>query len=110
MRLNDSIASAYGARDVLRPPEVIPESLRMVRVDAHRLADPLDAFLGPAEPGQDLALLDDDEVVVGTKLERALLMIERLVEAIEGEVQRREDAMHVRIGFVERRAPCPALS
>ena len=31
-------------------PEMVPEALRMIRVEPHRLPDPLDAFLRPAEP------------------------------------------------------------
>ncbi len=41
-----------------------PEPFGMEGVEAHGLLDPLDALFGPAQPGQDLALLDDDEVVV----------------------------------------------
>ena len=43
---------------------MVPEALGMVGIEAHRLADPLDPVLRPAEPGQKLALLDEDQIVV----------------------------------------------
>ena len=69
-------------RRELRAPEMVPEALGMIRVEPHRLADPFDAFLRPSEPGQQLALLHDDEVAVRIEAERALLMIGRLVEFV----------------------------
>ena len=57
-------ASAYFSGTIAGAAEVAPEALRMIRVEPHRLADPLDPLLGPPEPGQDLALLHDNEVVV----------------------------------------------
>ena len=46
-------------------PEVVPESLRVIWVEAHRPLDPVDAFFGPAKPRQKLALLHDNEIVIG---------------------------------------------
>ena len=52
------------ARNEIGPAEMVPEPLGMIGIEAHCLLDPFDAFLGPSEPRQDLALLHDDEVVV----------------------------------------------
>ena len=56
---------AVPPRDEIGPAEVIPEPLRVVRIEPHRLLDPRGALLGLSEPSQDLALLDDDQIVVG---------------------------------------------
>src|SRR5947209_3619374 len=32
-------------------PEMAPEALRVVRIEAHRLLDPIDALLRPPKPG-----------------------------------------------------------
>ena len=53
------------AGDEIGPPQMVPEALGMMRIEPHRLPDPLDAFLRPADPGQVFAVLDDDEIVVG---------------------------------------------
>src|SRR4051812_37701208 len=37
-------------------PEMAPETLRVVRIKAHRLLDPVDALLRPSQPRQKLAL------------------------------------------------------
>ena len=83
-------------------PEMAPEALRVVRIEAHRLPDPVDAFFRPSEPGQKLALLDHDEIVVGVERERPLLMVGGLVMIVAHQVQRREDAVHVAVIVVER--------
>src|SRR5258706_10828208 len=76
-------------------PEVAPEALRVVRVEAHRLLDPVDALLRPPQPRQELTLLHYDEVVVGVERERPLLMVGRLIMILAIEVQRGEDPVHV---------------
>src|SRR5438477_11561131 len=40
------------ARHEERAAEMVPEPLRVIRVEPHRLLDPGDAFLGAPEPGQ----------------------------------------------------------
>ena len=70
-------------RGVLRPAEMTPEALGMIGVEPHRAADPLDPFLRPAEPCQQLALLHDDEVAVRIEAQRAFLVIGRLVVLVE---------------------------
>ena len=52
-----------------------PEALGMIGIEAHRLLDPVDPLLRLAQPGQYLALLHHDEIVVGIEAERALLVI-----------------------------------
>ena len=79
-----------------------PEALGVVRVEAHRLPDPVDALLRPPQPGQKLALLHHDQVVVGVERERPLLMVRGLVMIVALQVQRGEDAMHVAVVVVER--------
>src|SRR6185312_9081162 len=83
-------------------PEMAPETLRVVRVEPHGLLDPLDPLLRPAEPGQDFAVLDDDQVIIGIEGERPLLMVESLVVVVADDVHRREDAMDIGIVLVER--------
>jgi hypothetical protein len=77
-RLSVAARREAGAR------EVAPEALRMVGIEAHRLPDPLDAVFRLAEPGQDLALLDDDEVVVRIEAQRAPLVVDGLRRACPG--------------------------
>ena len=55
--------------------EMVPESLGVVRVQPHGFPDPLHAVLGPAQPREQLALLNQDEVVVGIEAKRPLLVI-----------------------------------
>lgn len=99
--LNDPIASPY-ARGELGPAEMAPEPLGMVRIETHRPANPLDPLFRAAEPGQNLALLDDDEVTVRIEAQRPLLMIGRLVEFVEIEIDRGEDPVNVGVIVVER--------
>src|SRR5262249_49902330 len=61
------------ARHEMRAAEMVPEPLRMIRVEAHRLLDPRNAFFRAPEPGQHLALLHHDEIVVGVERKGALL-------------------------------------
>lgn len=56
----------------------------MKGIEAHRLPDPLDAFFRLAEPGEDFALLDHDQVVVRIEGQRALLVESSLVEVAPG--------------------------
>src|ERR1700686_4391506 len=69
-------------------PEMVPEAFRMVGVEPHRLFDPVDALLRSSKPGQKLALLHHDKVVVGVKRERPLLMVRGLVMILAVQVQR----------------------
>src|SRR5438067_1731156 len=69
-------------RDEVRPAEMAPEPRRMERIESHRLADPLDAFLRQAEPSEELALLYDDEIVVWIEGQRARLVIGGLVVVV----------------------------
>ena len=89
-------------RRILRAAEMAPEPLRMVGIEPHRLADPLDPFLRPPEPGQHLALLHHDQVAVRIEAQRPLLMVLRLLEVVVVQVQRREDAVDVGVVVVER--------
>ena len=45
--------------------EVIPEASGVVRIEAHRALDPVDPFFRPPQPGQKLALLNHDDIIVG---------------------------------------------
>jgi hypothetical protein len=45
------------------PPERVSDALGVIGIQAHRLPELFDPLVGRAEPGQELALLDDDEVV-----------------------------------------------
>ncbi len=82
--------------------EVIPKTLWVVGVEAHRLSDPVDAFLGPAQPGQKLALLYHHKVVIGIEGQRALLMICGAVVIVAGQIHRGQDAMNIAVVIVER--------
>ena len=74
----------------------------MVGVEAHRLPDPLDPVLGPAEPGEQFALLDQDQVVVRVERQAALLVVGGLVVVAVRQAHRREDAVDVAVVVVER--------
>src|SRR4029079_1102602 len=63
------------ARGEIGASEMVPKSLGMMRIEKHRLLDPLDAFLRVSSPGEYLAVLDDDEVVVRVERQRPLLMV-----------------------------------
>ena len=74
----------------------------MIGVEAHRLLDPFDALVRLTDPGQRLALLHDDEVVVRVERQRPLLVVQRFViVAVYREVYSGENAMHVAVVFVE---------
>src|SRR5882724_12281425 len=63
-RGEEGVMGVIGARDpregfsrvgvffctVASAPEMAPETLRVVRVETHRLLDPVDAFLRPSQP------------------------------------------------------------
>ena len=76
----------------------------MIGVEPHRAANPLDPLFGAAEPGQKLALLDDNEVAVRIEAQRAFLMIGRLVVLVEIELQRGENPVNVCVVVVERQS------
>ena len=90
---------------------MVPEALRVIGIEAHRLPDPLDALFRLPQPGEHLALLDDDQVVVRIEAERAPLVVDRLVVVLLDEVDRRQDAVHVAVVVVEgeRRLSSAAL-
>src|SRR5712692_2826442 len=71
---------AIAARDEKCPAEMAPEARGVVGIEAHRLPDPFYALFGLAEPGQQLALLHHDQVVVGIQAERALLVVDRFFQ------------------------------
>jgi hypothetical protein len=88
-------------RHLVGPAEMTPESLGMKRIEAHGLLDPLDAVLGLAQPGQNLTLLNDDEVVVGIEVQGAPLVITRLVEITAGQVHRGEYPMDIAVVVIQ---------
>src|SRR5262249_43966427 len=81
--------------------EMAPEALRMIGVQAHRFPDQLDALLSSAGPGVQLALLHDDEVVIGIEADGALLMIFCGLVIAAGEVQSRQNSMYIAIVIVQ---------
>ena len=81
--------------------EVVPEALRVIGIEAHRLPDPVDALFRLPEPGEHLALLDDDQVVVRIEAQGPPLVVDRLVVVVLDEVDRRQDAVHVAVVVVE---------
>ena len=94
---------AVAPRDEISAAEMTPEALGMIGVEAHRLLDPFDAFFRLANPGQYLALLHDDEVVVWIERQRSLLVVERLVVVVvHRQVHGGENAVHVAVVLVER--------
>src|ERR1051326_3816418 len=46
----DSLSIAMG--DEISSPEMIPEPLGVIWIEAHRLFNPVDALVGPSKPGQ----------------------------------------------------------
>ena len=74
--------------------EMVPESLGVVRVHPHRLPDPFDAILGSPQPREQLALLNQDEVVVGIEAKRALLVILSLLVLVVRQVHGRENPVN----------------
>src|SRR5262249_42639474 len=84
---------AVATRHEKCPPKMAPKSLRVVRVEAHGLPDPLNAFFWLAQPSVQLALLDDDQVVVGIEDDRTLLMVLSSFVVVAQEVHGRKDAV-----------------
>ena len=75
----------------------------MIWFEAHRLLDPFDAFFRLANPGQHLALLHGNEVIVWIERQCPLLMVERLVVVVvHRQVHGGENAVHVAVVLVER--------
>ena len=87
--------------DEERSAEMAPEAFRMIGVEAHRLPDQLDALLGATGPSVQLALLHDDEIVIGIEADGALLMIFCGLVIAAGEVQSRQNSMYVAIVIVK---------
>ena len=83
------------------PRQVVPEALRVIGIEAHRLPDPLDALFRLPQPGEHLALLDDDQVVVRVEAEGPPLVVDRQVVVLLDEVDCRQDAVHVAVVVVE---------
>src|SRR3954468_10928921 len=96
--------SSFGVflRAVAGPPEVAPEALRVIRIEAHGLLDPVDAFFRPPKPRQKLSLLDDNQVVVGIEGECPFLVVHRPVMFFAIQAYCRQDSMYVAIVVVER--------
>lgn len=93
---------AVAPRDEISPAEMTPEALGMIGVEAHRLLNPFDALFRLANPGQHLALLHNDEVVVWIERQRPVLVVERLVVvAVHRQVHGGENAVHVAVVLVE---------
>jgi len=81
---------------------MVPEPFRVVRVEAHCFPDPLDAFFRSAQPSIQLALLHNDQVIVGIEAECTLLMVFCSLMIAAGQVHGRQDAVHIAILVVER--------
>ena len=93
---------AVASRDEISAAEMTPEALGMIGVEAHRLLDRFDALFRLADPGQQLALLHDDEIVVWIECKRPLLVVERLVVVVvHRQVHGGENAVHVAVVLVE---------
>ena len=82
--------------------EMTPETLWVIRVQPHGALDPLDAFRRASQPGQQLTLLDDDEIAVRVQAQRTFLMVNRLVILMECQLERGQDPVHVGIVIVQR--------
>ena len=89
------------ARHKIGSAKMIPKSLGMIRIEAHRLFNPRNPIFGLSKPSQDLALLHDDKIVVRVKMERPLLVVKSLFVSLAREVARGENAMHIRVIVVE---------
>src|SRR5712692_5046951 len=57
--------------------EVAPEARRMMRVQSHGLANPLNSLLRAPQPGEKLSHLNHDQVVVGVEGQRPILVVPR---------------------------------
>ncbi len=90
------------ARDEPGAAEVVPEARRMEGIELHRLLDPGHALLGLPDPGENLALLDHDQVVVRIQAERPVLVEHRLVVVVAQHMHGREHALHVAVVLVLR--------
>lgn len=88
-------------RHVKTPAQVTTETLGKIRVEAHRFLDPFDALFRLPQPGQDLALLHDDEVVVGIEAERPPLMIGRLIKIAVRQIYRGKNTVDVTVVVIE---------
>src|SRR5205085_8358025 len=53
--------------DKIGTAEMVPKSLGMMRVETHRPLHPVDALFWPTYPGQELALLHHNEIVIGVE-------------------------------------------
>ena len=102
----DRVVVAAGGEAGAR--QVVPEPLRVIGIEAHRLPDPVDAFDRLAEPGEQLALLDHDQVVVRVQAEGAPLVVGRQLVVLLDQVDRRQDAVHVAVVVVEGEGDSPA--
>ena len=80
---------------------MVPVSLGVIGVQPHCLPNPFYAVLRPAQPGEKLAVLNQDEVVVGIEAQRALLMIASLLVITVRQAQCGEDAVNVTIVVIE---------
>src|SRR5207249_4114700 len=81
--------------------KMTPEAFRMIGVEAHRLLYPTNPLLCLALPGKDLALLDDDKIVVGVELQRPILMIRSLLMVAADQIDGGENAVHIAVVLVE---------
>ena len=68
-------------RHVVGAAQVVPVALGVIGIELHRPLDPVDALFRPAQPGQELALLHDDQIVVRIEAQRPLLVVHGLVVA-----------------------------
>src|SRR5262245_30770129 len=91
------------ARHKVRPAEMTPESFGMIRVQPHSLLDPFDAVFWRSEPGQNLPLLDDHEVIVWVEAERALLMMESFIEILAYDVDAGKNTMDVAVVLIQNK-------
>ena len=83
--------------------EMTPKALGMIGVKAHRLLNPLDALFRLTDPGQHLALLHNDEIIVRIERQRPFLVVERLVVVVkQRQVHSSENAVNVAVVLVER--------
>src|SRR3974377_2433504 len=101
----DSAESLDGLPVAMRhekcPSKMVPVSFWVMRVEAHCLPNPLNAFFRLAWPSVNTGLLDDDQVVVGIKGDRALLMVLGSFVVVAQEVHGRKDTMHVAVISIE---------
>src|SRR5215212_5771540 len=94
-----SIGIAAGHK--ISAAQVVPETLRVIGIEAHGLQYPLNALLRLAYPGQHLALLNHDEIVIGIEREGAFLVLHGLLMLVLRQAYGSADAMHVAVVIVE---------